>query len=396
MGIGSRYSGYKLIEFSSTTRTALSEVADRLIPREKEILGGWMSRQYKTWKTPEINDGDLRQIFAHMLSNILSCLHSQELESCIKDLEKTGAELANRNFPFEALLISIHFLEESYVPFLLTTPSDNQRKWLLTMDEFVHVVLAAMATAYFEAYRKELLAQAEVGQIVQESLLAEIPSSSGDLEVAHAYLSAREQAQLGGDFLDSFNINNNTTAFLIGDLSGHGVEAAADSLMLRSLFRGFMREQPDLVQVMVRLNKVLEEELNLEQFATALAVVYEQPGQLKIVNAGHPFPILCGEQCCLLNTTGTALSISSRPKFSVVNEKLPPGGVFVAYTDGVTEARRKNDMFGEERLLELVTSLRNAPADAIVDGIINETYQHSQGKFRDDVAILVLKRKSTR
>ncbi len=366
----------------------------RLIPHERDILDGWIERQYATWRPPDISEQELRQVFGGILRSILHCMEHRALESCISDLEQAGTALAARKFPFEALIISIHFFEESYMPFLLNPPPQNSQELLVNIDEFLHVALAAIASSYFQAYRKELLDDVEVGRIVQESLLADIPSAVNDLETAHIYISARERAQVGGDFLDSFRIDEDRSAFVIGDLSGHGLEAASDSIMLRSVFRGFMLEKPDPADAMARMNRVLVRDLKSERFATALAVVYDsRSGRLQCVSAGHPHPVLCDEQCRMPELEGTALAIYDKATYTSSEMEFKPGAVFVGYTDGVSEARSSGELFGEERVLAAIAEMRDAPPRAIVEHLIDTALRHAGGKFRDDVAVLALKRR---
>lgn len=390
-----RFAGYRIMEFSPASRDLLQEIAELLMPHEDDILEGWVRLQWDVWEPPGLTRSDLKQVFNGLLGSILKCMYDRNIESCIDYLEEAGGEMASRQFPFEALIISIHFLEQSYMRFILTADSGRTRERLIAMDEFLHAALAAIATAYFEAYRKELLDQAEVGRIVQEGLLADIPKKAVDLEIAHVYMSARERAQLGGDFLDYFSIGSNGVAFVIGDLSGHGLEAAADSVMLRSLFRGFMCENPDLPEAMARVNRVLTTELKPGQFATALAVAYDVTGKMSLVSAGHPYPVLCDSECRLLPLSGMALAIDEQSTYSVYEAQLEQGGVFVAYTDGLSEARNNGAMFGEERIVEAIATMRNASARGIAEHLIDESLRYAGGKFMDDVAVLVLKRRSS-
>ena len=389
-----RFAGHRLIEFSPAAHEMLKEVAARLIPFEDEILDGWLSRQFDTWHPPGFDRASLGQVFSGILGAILHHMDAGELEACIDALEEAGSDLARRRFPFDALIISVHFLEETYLPYLLKASLPNPGRWLVTMDEFLHVALAAMANAYFEAYREELLEQAEVGRIVQEGLLGHVPRKIMDLDIGYVYISAEEQAQLGGDFLDSFTIGSEEISFVLGDLSGHGVEAAAESVMLRSLFRGFMREDPRLAGAMARLNRVVCTELGVGHFATAVAISYDPTGRIKLVNAGHPYPVVCNEACRLIEENDMALAINCESTYHVVEYKLEPGGVFVAYTDGLIEARGPSGMFGEDGLVQTMAAMRDAPPRAIVDQLVDNAKRYAGGKFTDDVAVLVLKRQT--
>lgn len=389
-----RFAGYRILEFSSPRKKALKEISERLAPRRGQILDDWVGQQCVAWQPPGLTVDELQKVFARLLDSIFCCMGSGDLETCLEDLSAAGSDLAVRQFPFEALVISIHFLEKSYLPYLLNPPSERAREWLVAMDEFLHAVLASVATAYFEAYRKDLLDRAEVGRLVQEGLLAQIPRRAGDLEVAHVYISARERAQVGGDFLDAFNIGPHGVAFIIGDLSGHGLEAAADSVMLRSLFKGFMRENPDLQSAMSRLNRVLECDLSAGQFATALAVAYDMSGQLGIVSAGHPFPILCDSHSCRpLEVGGPALAIDGESVYDTQHLEFEPNGVFAAYTDGLVETHGSFDADAEQRLISAISAVRDGSARAIAEHLVDESLRHSGGRFVDDVAVLVLKRR---
>lgn len=387
-----RFAGYRLVQFSLQSRQTLSQIACRLIPHSQSILDGWISQQFETWQPPNFSRDSLAKVFSDLLNAMLKHMCDGELEACVEGLELAGAELATQQFPFDALVISVHFLEESYMPFMLNPPPPEPREWLVTMDEFLHVALAAIANAYFEAYRKELLERAEVGRVVQEGLLPNIPRHVADLEVAYIYVSAQEKAQLGGDFLDAFQTESGEHAFLIGDLSGHGLEAASDSIMLRSMFRGFMREQPDIAGVMERLDRVLSSELISGQFATALAITYGPDGRINLVNAGHPPPILCNDSCKLIADHGCALALGLDTSHSASEHQLRPGGLFVAYTDGITEARSKGELFGESRVMSAIADMHDAPARAVVAHLVDSALRHAGGKFSDDVAVLVLKR----
>ncbi len=91
----------------------------------------------------------------------------------------------------------------------------------------------------------------------------------------------------------------------------------------------------------------------------------------------------------LLDCAGTLLGVVSDPALSDVHVELGPGDAVVLYTDGVTEARRGNELFGEARLLTALESLAGRPAEEMASGL-----EAAVADFRrsasDDTAILVL------
>lgn len=388
----SGFVGYRIIRFTQTIRDSLKEIAEVLTPHEEEIVEKWMQTQFSAWKPPTLTYNELKLVFGELFRHMLGCMRAGELEECIEDFARVGAYLAKRDFPYEALIISLHFLEESYVPILLKLSPEKTLKWLIGFDEFLHVALAAIATSYFQSYRKELLEEAEVGRLVQEGLLPIIPKRLADLEVASVYISARERAQVGGDLIDVFALDQGEIAFIIGDLSGHGLEAATDAARLRFMFRGFMRENPDLVATMTKLNLVLKTELAGGHFATALAGVYDGSGSLRLVGAGHPNPIICDDVCRILEPDGVALAVDERSVYTLKDIRLEVGAMFVVYTDGLIEARSEEGFFGEQRVIEAVSKMHNETASSVAEYLRDKAIRYTKGKLIDDVAILVFKR----
>ena len=385
------FAGYRVIEFAKISKKALQEVAELLTPYEQEIVERWIKTQYSAWSPPGITRDELRQIFGGMFHDMLACMRARKPESCVDNLGSVGTELAVRNFPYEALIMSLHFLEESYMPFLLETKLDRTIEWLVGLDEFIHAALASIATAYFQYFRRELLEEAEVSRLVQEGLLPDIPKRLINLEASYIYIPSGERAKIGGDLIDLFELSQEEAAFIVGDLSGHGLEAATDAAMIRYLFRGFMREGYGPAVAMEKLNRVLSTELPTGQFATALAGVYHSSGILKLVSAGHPMPVVCDKECYLLEPSGTMLAVSTDSVYSAQELQLEPGDNFVAYTDGLTEARGEGEFFGEDRVLEVAAGMRNASARAIAEELRDEVLRFTGGRLIDDVAILVLK-----
>lgn len=391
-GEAGSFVGYRLVEFSHADKEALREVAERLIPHEDAIVEDWISHQFSVWQPPGFSRENLKKVFGELFHDMLVCMTGSQLELCIDHLEAAGAELARSNFPYEALIFSLHFLEESYTKFLLDPPSDKTLAWLLGMDEFLHAALAAIATSYFQAQRKDLLEEAEVGRIVQEGLLPTIPKKALGLEVAQIYLPAGERSKVGGDFIDLFELDSHQAAFIVGDLSGHGLEAATDATMIRSLFRGFIRENPDLADTFARLNRVLAAELAVGRFATAIAGTYDKSGRLKLVNAGHPSALLCSDTCQLLESRDLILAVDKNTTYGSIEIELKPGDLLVMYTDGLIEARNDHDFFGEERVIAASKAVQDAPVSAIAEHLRDEALRFAGGKLSDDVAILILKR----
>ncbi len=293
-----------------------------------------MAQQLRAWQPPGFSRETLREAFGGIFRGMLIRLQAGEAEKCLDDLQEAGAVLAAQEFPYEALIMSFHFLEESYMAHLLFPRSDHIMEWLVSMDEFLHAALAALATSYFQAYRRELLEQAEIGRIVQEQMLAHIPMQVADL-------------------FDLMAMDTQGAAFIVADVSCKGLEAAFDSVMVRSIFRSYLHENPELGDIMERMNHALIAEFDDGDFATAQAGIYRSPGRLLLSSAGHPHPVVCSSEgrCRFVDTEGMALGIQAGADWLAQEIELEPGSVFVAYTDGLLDARGSEGFFGEDRVL---------------------------------------------
>ena len=385
------FAGYRIMEFVPASKESLRAIAAHLKPNETAIVERWTNMQCDVYLPPRLTRAELHDTFARLFHRMLELLAEERPEAFIDEMYAAGADLAGREFPYEAIIMSIHFLEESYGPYLASGPKMHER--LIWMDEFLHMVLGALATSYFRAYREALLGEAEVGRIVQEGLMPKIPMRAADLEVAYIYQSSTERGLVGGDILDVFELEDGTVAFLVGDVAGHGVSASNDAALLRHLFRGFMRETESLAEAIQRVNRVLAAELPPDRFITALCGFYDPvAGCLQLVNAGHPRPLLCLDGCREAQVTGMLLGVMETAGYAETEVSLARGEVFAAYTDGLVEARRDGEFYGEARIAESLQAVRDAGPQAIAEYLRDEALTFSGGKLGDDMAVLILKR----
>ena len=111
--------------------------------------------------------------------------------------------------------------------------------------------------------------------------------------------------------------------------------------------------------------------------------------------AGHPRPLLCDEACRHLYK-GFGLPIGAFPDVHYIDSKgeMRKNAYLVLYTDGLTEAKRGGEIFGEDRLESAMAGLRSASAREVADRLIGSAKDFAQGELHDDLALLVLRRVS--
>jgi serine phosphatase RsbU (regulator of sigma subunit)/anti-sigma regulatory factor (Ser/Thr protein kinase) len=205
----------------------------------------------------------------------------------------------------------------------------------------------------------------QAGMLPQESpLFAERP----DVDCAGRLRAAR---QVGGDFYDAFFVDDHRLFVAIGDVCGKGLPAALFMVRAMTLLRNEAGRRAGsrrayVQRIVERLNRLLFERNDQSLFTTLFcAVVDTVTGTLAYVNAGHNPPALragAGGFGLLDGPRNPLIGIVDGLSFTGAELQLAPDSVLVLYTDGVTEARnREDEHFGVERLL------------AILDGAAHDT-----------------------
>jgi GAF domain-containing protein len=235
--------------------------------------------------------------------------------------------------------------------------------------------------------------QKEFAETMQRSLLPrELPAVNG-LDVGSVYESAA-RVDVGGDVYDFLELTDGRLAVVLGDVTGHGIEATADMAMAKFVFRSLAREHSDPGEFLSRANDVVVDEIALGKFITMAYLTIDDAGNVLCASAGHPPPRLLDAdgRVRALECGGLALGIASPQEYEQVTAVLQPGAAVVLYTDGVIESRRGRDLFGEERLDNVLAQSVGLPAQEMANAVLAACREFAGGDLPDDCAIVVLRR----
>ena len=225
---------------------------------------------------------------------------------------------------------------------------------------------------------------------LQGSLL-DIPEELSGVTFGHLYRSATQQAQVGGDFYDIFEAKGGRIALLIGDVCGHGLEAARIATLAKDICHAFAHQfrRPHLV--LREANRLLVEK-NLSGFVSVfLGFLDPQTGALMFSSAGHPPPLLAMDgQVAPLECIGLPLGVFADARYRDSETQLKKESLLLLYTDGVTEARRDGEIYGEKRLADAFGRLQGLPVDRLPARLLDEALHFSGGFLRDDAALLIV------
>ncbi|HRW37708.1 MAG TPA: SpoIIE family protein phosphatase [Aquihabitans sp.] len=239
--------------------------------------------------------------------------------------------------------------------------------------------------------------RARVARSLQAALLPPALPALAGVALAARYDVAETDVAIGGDFYDLVARSDGSWGVVVGDVCGRGPDAAALTGLVRHTVRtAAVREQRPSA-VLAHTNEAVLQQIDDARFCTAaylhLEVLDPVAGAIRVVasSAGHPCPIVvrAGGTVEPLRCEGTLLGVVADPRLVDVTVELGPWDAIVLYTDGVTEARRGPELFGDERLHLALSELAGQPAEVIAAGLEASVAAYRRSA-RDDTAILVV------
>ncbi|MFF4169537.1 PP2C family protein-serine/threonine phosphatase [Streptomyces sp. NPDC001744] len=239
--------------------------------------------------------------------------------------------------------------------------------------------------------------RAEENARLERGLLPQPILDTSTVRVTSRYLPGAAMALLGGDFLDVVEGDGGLLHAVVGDVSGHGPDAAALGVCLRIAWRSLVlggHRGDDLLHLMERI--LIAERGNQHMFATCTLLTLDQNAGTAVVHlAGHHEPLLTTDEGTreLAAEHGIALGIVPGPhRWPSTVVPLPAAGALTLYTDGLTEGHSgtANERLGVEGLLDLIARLPATDPAVHVDLLIKETHELNAGRHSDDLAVLRL------
>lgn len=246
-----------------------------------------------------------------------------------------------------------------------------------------------------------------VARTLQESLLPPMLPAVPGLDLAAHYRAGSQAAGIGGDFYDVFPAGDGSWRVVIGDVCGKGVEAAALTGALRYAVRAAAVLAPSPARALLAVNETFLHEDWDGRFATvALAHVVTSSGAASVTlsSGGHPTVLLRRADGSVekVDAPGSLVGLLTQAGFSETSRELAAGDCLLLYTDGVTEAGRPGELFGEERLTEVLGSADARSAATLVAAVRDavdsfsrssgpQTPGENEGANRDDVAVICLR-----
>ena len=240
-----------------------------------------------------------------------------------------------------------------------------------------------------ESEKERIKAELDIATRIQA---ANLPTQSivNDDYTVNGYSHPAEE--VGGDFFDYYQLNDDDLAIVIGDASGKGVPAALLAMISQVMIKQLLNNELNPSKVLYSLNNQLCEHNPESMFITLWLGIYNRTNKrLTFSNAGHNPPLIKenGEFRYLDIDSGIVLGIMN--DFEYVDEEITLGNELVLYTDGITDANNtQNEMYGENRLLNFFNGFKldEDPIGFLLNDIKEFT---GDAKQYDDMTLLYLK-----
>lgn len=245
---------------------------------------------------------------------------------------------------------------------------------------------AAVAISNAFSYVRE----SRIADVLQKSFLTSLSLKTERFEIAQVYQPASDEALVGGDFYDVFELTNNKIGLVIGDVSGKGLTAAVHTAMVRYALRAYAEEGHSPKAIMQLLNCLVGKYMGGDAFVTMFfGLLDTETGLLVYASAGHEPPIyMCDSVGLTLPATGPALGAGIDLDYEEGTLKLEKGCTLLLYTDGISEARRGDEFLGVEGIAERLLTCKEAASGDVARCIHNAAIDFAGGELRDDAAIL--------
>ena len=232
-----------------------------------------------------------------------------------------------------------------------------------------------------------LLRVSRIAEVAQRTILRPVPPRMGRVALAVRYLSATEDALVGGDFYE-VAVTRHGLRVLVGDVKGKGLEAVQLAALVLAGFRA-AATRPGLVELAAELDHSIRPRLGEEDFVTAVLAQFSRHGELQLVNCGHPPPLRFRagtvERLARAEPT-TPLGLDPAP--TIQRFTLVATDRVLLYTDGLVEARAPDgppfELDGQVQAVGAAPSLGTA-----LDGLVARLLDHAGGRLDDDLALVL-------
>lgn len=249
---------------------------------------------------------------------------------------------------------------------------------------------AATINALYERINGLYEEQREVFVRLQRALLPQVIPDIPHLEVASRYVAGAEGVEIGGDWYVIVPMDEDRFGFVVGDVSGRGVDAVAEMARARFTMRSFLLDGDEPAEALAKCSRQFDIAVD-DHIVTALVGVGTwSTGEVVFANAGHPLPLLLTESGAEFVDMPVGPPLGVGPStYDVVTVTIPAGSTLLGFTDGLVERRGEDIDVSMERLRDVGAAHAGEDLPSLLDSILEGLRGDGAP---DDIALLALRR----
>lgn len=244
-----------------------------------------------------------------------------------------------------------------------------------------------------EIEKKKIESELNIALEIQKNLLPKSPPYLKNFNLEGITIPSR---YVGGDYYDFIKINDEKYLIVIADVSGKGIPASLIMSNLQATLQILAVSDNNILEIVQKTNELLCKNTSYDKFVTAfIAIIDDKNKEIEYINAGHNSPIfISNSKLKKLDKGGLLLGfLEDPPQYQSEKIKLEKDDIIVMYTDGVNEARNKNNQeYSDERLENIIFDNRNLEAKKIKNAIIEDLKHFTEDcEQYDDITLITIK-----
>jgi serine phosphatase RsbU (regulator of sigma subunit) len=298
--------------------------------------------------------------------------------------------------PLKTLITDIQIVSQGNLEHETKARSTDEVGFLARTFNLMTKSLAVAHEAELET--KAMEHELNIAVDIQSNLLPKRIPKIPKFEIGAYYRPSKE---VGGDYYDFIQIDQNHLGVIVADVSGKGIPGSMVMTMARSLIRMEAERNLSTADTLIKTNRILARDIRRGMFVTCLyALIDVQKNSMLVSSAGHN-PMVVYRKATnkyeLINPNGIALGFDKGPIFerTIKEQSIPyaPGDRFVLYTDGVVEAMNaRNVEFGDERFYKMVQSLAGQDSNVFINTIVKALDDHKgDSPQHDDITLVTVR-----
>ena len=396
------YKHQHLLEQLAAHKDAFRKVGVVVEENHERILNEWRTAFYNFFGGIREGDHPAAGMAEAVYGKILNTLLDWDPRRHLEGATCVGVTLAGREMALDDVVVGYHFLQETLRRVIRANMADDFTDAWEAMDDYHAHTLAVLIGAFQQTReemrheagaedKREFLSQLEMARGIQGKLIPK--------RFQNHYLKAVSKLKtvdaIGGDIFYIHRVSNQLAFFAIADAEGHGVPAALNMMALTAHFQTVLSNYYTPEYVAQYLNwMIINEESGIPPTSGIFLTIDGRNGELRLVNAGHPDPILIKEKSSEIITIhqgNLVLGLSTREEYKAQSIPFAAGDKLILFTDGLIDFKASDgELLGMHRLIDLFAETRMLTCEEMLDKLMAylEKEERIGGKRTDDILIV--------